>query len=68
MILRSEIIDGKKFMWDGNTYSNEDEANAAMKVYESNDFEARLKTDSGSIEVYTRRLVTEIVLEGDAPV
>lgn len=67
MVLRSEIIDGKKYMWDGNEYSNDDEAKTAMKEYESNGFEARLKTDSGSIEVYTRRLVTEIVLEGEAP-
>ncbi len=68
MELRSEIIDSKKFMWDGNTYSNEDEAKTAMKEFESNGFETRLKTDSGGIEVYTRRLVTEIVLEGEAPV
>jgi hypothetical protein len=67
MVLRSEIIDGKKFMWDGNEYANEDEAQAAMKEYEGNGFETRLKTDSGSIEVFTRRLVTEIVLEGEAP-
>jgi len=68
MVLRSEIIDGKKYMWDGNEYSNEDEAKAAMQEYEGSGFETRLKTDSGSIEVFTRRLVTEIVLEGEAPV
>ena len=68
MVLRSEVIDGKKFMWDGNEYSNEDEARAAMKEYEGEGFETRLKTETGSIEVFTRRLVTEIILEGEASI
>jgi hypothetical protein len=67
MVPRSEVIDGKKFMWDGNQYATEGEAQTAMKDYEGNGFETRLKTGSGTIEVFTRRLVTEIVLEGEAP-
>ena len=36
--------------------------------YEKDDFEVRITEKGGKHYVYTRRVVTEIVLEGEAPV
>ena len=61
-------IDGKKFMWDKGNYSSEAEAKEKMDKYEKDEFEVRLVKEEGKFLVYTRRIVTEIVLEeGDQP-
>lgn len=56
-------IGGKKFMWDKGRYSSEQEARDKMVRYEKNGFEAECVEEDGIYLVYTRRLVTEIVLE-----
>jgi hypothetical protein len=56
-------IDGKKFMWDKGHYSTEEEAHEKMAQYEKDGFEAECVQENGKYLVYTRRLVTEIVLE-----
>jgi len=56
-------IDGKKFMWDKSYYSTDEEAHEKMAQYEKNGFEAECVEGNGKYLVYTRRLVTEIVLE-----
>lgn len=58
-----EKIDGKKFMWDKGNYSSEAEAKEKMAVYEKERFETRLVKEEGEFLLYTRRVVTEIVLE-----
>jgi hypothetical protein len=60
-------VDGKKYMWDGETYPGASEAEAAKKKYEEDGFEVQIADEGGEIAVYTRRVVTEIVIEG-APV
>ena len=63
-----EKMDGKKFMWDGGNYSTEAEAKEKIGLYEKDEFEVRLVKEEGKFLVYTRRIVTEIVLEeGDQP-
>ena len=59
----AEKIDGKKFMWDEGIYSTEAEAKEKMANYEKDGFETRLVKEKGKFLVYTRRVVTEIVLE-----
>jgi len=59
----AEKIDGKKFMWDKRNYSSETEAKEQMDKYEKDGFETRLVKEEGRFLVYTRRIVTEIVLE-----
>ena len=59
----AEKIDGKKFMWDKGNYPTETEAKGKMARYESEGFETRLVKEEGKCFVYTRRIVTEIVLE-----
>jgi hypothetical protein len=62
-------LDGKKFMWDRVNCSTETEARKKMAVYEKDGFETRLVKDQGNFLVYTRRVVTEIILkeEGGQP-
>ena len=59
----AENIDGKKFMWDKGNYSTEAEAKERIAKYEKDGFETRLVKAEGKFLVYTRRIVTEIVLE-----
>jgi hypothetical protein len=58
-----EIIDGKKFMWDEGEYSTEEEAKEKMANYEEEGFETQLVKEAAKYLVYTRRVVTEIILE-----
>jgi len=59
----AEIIDGMKFMWDQESYSTEAEAKEKMAKYEKDGFETRLVKKENKFLVYTRRVVTEIILE-----
>ncbi len=59
----AEIIDGKKFMWDKGNYSTEAEAREEMAKYEKDGFEAQLVKEENKFLVFTRRVVTEIILE-----
>jgi len=59
----AEKIDGKKFMWNKKYYSTGAEAEEQMDEYEKDGFETRLVKKEGKFLVYTRRIVTEIVLE-----
>jgi hypothetical protein len=58
--------DGKKFMWDKGSYSTEAEAKEKMAQYQKNHFEVALLSEEGKHLLYTRRVVTEIVLEEGA--
>ncbi len=58
-----EKMDGKKFVWDSGNYSCEAEAKEKMAVYENDGLETRLVEEEGIFFVYTRRVVTEIVIE-----
>jgi hypothetical protein len=60
-------IDGKKFIWDKGSYSTEEEATEKKKVYEKDGFETRMIEEEGKYLVYSRRVVTEIILEGEPP-
>ena len=64
----SKKFDGKKFMWDGKTYQTEDLAKGAEKTYKDNGFETKMISEGDGFSIYTRRVVTEIVLEGEAPI
>ncbi len=59
--------EGDKFMWDGELYETREAAEAKQKEYEAHDFETQLVEREGKFLVYSRRVVTEIVLEGEAP-
>ncbi len=61
-------VNGKKFMWDGVVYESKKEAEDTMKKYKDDNFEVELKEEEeGKHLLYTRRVVTEIVVEDEAP-
>lgn len=64
---RAQVIDGMKFMWDGKEYGDATEAGKAKEVYEADKFEARIVEEEGTFHVYTRRVVSEVVVEGSPP-
>jgi hypothetical protein len=60
-----KIIDSKKYMWDGEDYESEPAAREKMSTYGNDGFETKLIEEDGKYLVYTRRVVTEIVVEGE---
>lgn len=60
----TKIIDDKKFMWDGETYPDKEKAQEVISNYEKEGFETRLIKEEDEYFVYSRRVVTEIVIEG----
>ena len=63
----SRLINGKKFMWDGVVYKSKEEAQDVMEKYKKDNFKVELIEEEKQYLLYTRRVVTEIVLEGKAP-
>lgn len=61
----SKKIDQKKFMWDGTVYESEKEAQDMKQKYETDNFEVEMLEEENKYLLYTRRVVTEIVIEGD---
>lgn len=49
---------GKKFMWDGMTYEESEQAAAALDAYRKDHFEAEMVFEEEHYLVYTRRLST----------
>jgi len=60
----SRKIKGKKFMWDGNEYSTQEEAKAMAEKYSSQGFETEVIQENGKSYVFTRKVVAEIKVEG----
>lgn len=61
------LVEGNKYMWDGAEYASRDEAQAKASAYEADAFETQIIEEKGKFLVYTRRVVTEVILEGEAP-
>jgi hypothetical protein len=64
----TKLVEGKKFMWDGVEYKDELEAKAAQEQYQATGFEALAIKEGAQTFVYTRRVVTEVTVEGSPPV
>ena len=60
---KARDIDGKKFMWDGEEYDDEKKAGSVGKEYAEKGFEVQTFSEDGKVFLYTRRVVTEIVLD-----
>ena len=60
-----KIIDSKKYMWDGEDYESEAAARENITKYNNDNFETKLIREDGKYLVYNRRVVTEIVVEGE---
>jgi ribosomal protein L34 len=62
MAVKSQLFEGKRFMWDGQEYEDKKKAAAAEKEYREKGFDVRSCSEDGKIVVYTRRVATEVVL------
>ena len=60
---KARCFDGKKFMWDGLEYEDEKKASSVEKEYAEKGFEVQSLREDGKVFLYTRRIVTEIVLD-----
>ena len=63
MAERARLFEGKKYMWDGQEYDSEEQASSVEKQYTEKGFEVQMWREEGKVLIYTRRIVTEIVLE-----
>ncbi len=63
MAEKARFFEGKKYMWDGQEYDNEEQASSVEKKYAEKGFEVQMWREEGKVLIYTRRVVTEIVLE-----
>jgi len=54
------IHDGKKFMWDGQLYDNQDEASRAAQAYQDEDYQIQIVEQGEKFLVYTRRTAKEV--------
>ena len=63
MAEKTRFFEGKKYMWDGQEYDNEEQASSVEKLYTEKGFEVQMWREEGKVLIYTRRIVTEIVLE-----
>lgn len=60
----SKIIEGKKFMWDGTAYPDKKSAEEVEKKYKNDGFETNMLEEDNNCYVFTRRVVKEVVVEG----
>ncbi len=60
----ARIFNGKKFMWDGKVYADEKERREIAQKYKGDGFEVELVEEGGEYFLFTRRVVTEVVVEG----
>ena len=63
MAEKARFFEGRKFMWDGEEYDNEEKASAAEKLYREKGFEAAIVREGSKTLLYTRRVVTEVVVQ-----
>ena len=61
------VVENRKYLWDGETYENAEDAQDKIAEYEKEHFETRLVEDDCQFLVYSRRVVTDIVLGGAPP-
>ena len=61
----ARIFDNKKFMWDGMTYGDEQEMKKIKKDYQDKGFEVEVVEEGSQCFLFTRRVVKEVVAEGN---
>jgi hypothetical protein len=54
----SHIFEGKKFLWDGEEYEGEENANVVEADYREKGFEVRRIIAGSKVVLYTRRVVS----------
>lgn len=60
----ARIFNGKKFMWDGRAYDDVEEMRKIRQRYQGDGFEVREVKEENQYFLFTRRVITEVVVEG----
>ncbi|GAG69621.1 hypothetical protein ES703_13882 [subsurface metagenome] len=60
----ARIINKKKFMWDGKDYPDKKSALDVAQKYKKDRFETEVFEEKQKFYVFTRRVVEEVVVEG----
>ena len=60
----ARVFDGKKFMWDGRSYDDEQEMNRVKQEYLSKGFEVESVEEEGKYYLFSRRVVKEVIVNG----
>ena len=60
----ARVFNGKKFMWDGRSYDDEQEMNKVKQEYSDQGFEVQSIKEEGKYYLFSRRVVKEVVVEG----
>ena len=63
MAERARFFEGKKYMWDGVEYDDTKKADETGKQYREKGFDVQFRKEDKKVLVYTRRMVTETVLD-----
>jgi len=61
------FVDRRKYVWDGELYDSRAAAEGKKGDYEAQGFETQMIEEEGKFLVYTRRVVKEVVVEGEPP-
>jgi len=64
--IRARVFEGEKFMWDGKEYATMQEAQKAEIVYQQEGFEIMVVEDQGKFHIYTRKVIKEVIVQGQA--
>lgn len=60
----ARIINKKKFMWDGKDYPDKKSVLDVAQKYKKDGFETEVFEEKQKFYVFTRRVVEEVVVEG----
>ncbi|MDP2952851.1 MAG: hypothetical protein Q8O76_06005 [Chloroflexota bacterium] len=63
----SRRVDGKKFMWDGQAYPDDKQAQEAARKYRADGFLAEVAAENSQFYVLTRREIKEVVVVEGKP-
>lgn len=58
------MINKKKYMWDGKEYPDEKSAADVAQGYRKDGFETEVLEEDKKYYVFTRRVVKEVIVEG----
>jgi hypothetical protein len=60
----ARIFNGKKYMWDGRSYENEQEMKKAKQEYQNQGFDVESIAEDKKYYLFSRRVVKDVVVEG----
>ena len=60
----ARIFNGKKYMWDGRSYEDEQEMKKVKQEYQGQGFDVESFAEDKKYYLFSRRVVKDVVVEG----